>query len=256
MKKITLNLKRKSSNVKYIINILKSTNQGKKYITLRVFSMLWDSLIPIVIMIVPGLIINELSSERNIASLAVYISLLCIYPIINHIKDLTLGLYLDKLEKQITRDCEINLLSYIADMNYSSLESPEITVQTNRILNHAPNAPIDVFNLIINFWKSVIGATSILTIISYLDPYIIIFLILFVIVNYFVNKKKSSLIYRHGLDRSKLNIHFWSEFDNLSNPSNGKEIRAYGLKDFFVRRYYNIGSELDKLECRKIKKYI
>ena len=254
MKKITLNLKRKSSNVKYIINILKSTNQGKKYITLRVFSMLWDSLIPIVIMIVPGLIINELSSERNIASLAVYISLLCIYPIINHIKDLTLGLYLDKLEKQITRDCEINLLSYIADMNYSSLESPEITVQTNRILNHAPNAPIDVFNLIINFWKSVIGATSILTIISYLDPYIIIFLILFVIVNYFVNKKKSSLIYRHGLDRSKLNIHFWSEFDNLSNPSNGKEIRAYGLKDFFVRRYYNIGSELDKLECRKNKK--
>ena len=256
MKSKKTNIKHIGLNVKYAIRLLKKTSHGKNYILLRVISMLWESIVPLALMIIPGLIINELSSNNNnkISNLIVFVSILCLYPLLNHVKELSLGLYLIKIEKKITRECEMDLLSYISDMDYSSLESPEITVQTNRILNNAPHAPIDIFNYIINFGKSVIGAISIVTIISYLDPFILLFLVLFVIVNFFVNKKKNSLIYKHGIERSKLNNYYWSEFDNLSNPSNGKEIRSYGIKDFFIKRVNSVGSKLDSLEYQKNKK--
>ncbi|MBP1588547.1 MAG: ABC transporter ATP-binding protein [Clostridia bacterium] len=251
MNKVTSRLKQKMTQVMYIIQILKKTKYGNKYMALRIFNMVCDSLFPLILMVIPGLIINELSSGKLIYRLIVFVLILCLYPILNHIKDLTIGLYLGKLEKEISREFEISLHSYIADMDYSSLESPEIAIQTNRILDNAPNAPIDVMNLIINFCRSVIGVISIIAIISYLDPLVIIFLVLFVIANYFVNKKKGKLIYEHGVERSKLNLFFWSDSGNLSDPAYGKEMRAYGLKDFFVERYKNICSRMDDLQYQK-----
>lgn len=136
-------------------------------------------------------------------------------------------------------------------MEFSSLESPEIAVQKSRIINGAPNAPIDMLEMLLKLCRSILSMIYTTTIISSLNSVVIGMILIIVTLNSFINKKMSVVIYNHGVARSKKNNVFWSEFDNLSNSQNGKEVRIFNLKDFFIKRYLKVGYELDDLEINK-----
>lgn len=85
---------------------------GKKYIVSKVINSFIDSILPVLHIVVPGLIINELLGNRNVSTLTTYIAVLCIIPVINHIKELTLGVYINKLSKRIVRCFEVDLHIY------------------------------------------------------------------------------------------------------------------------------------------------
>ncbi len=224
---------------------------GKKYVTLRILNVFIDSVLPIANVIVPGLIINELMENKRVSTLATYIVILCIIPIINQIKEITLGVIINKISKRITRCFEVDLHKYIADMEFSSLESPQIAVQKSRIINGEPGAPIEMLDILLKLCRSALSMIYITTIISSLNSIVIGIILTIVVFNSFINKKMSIIIYNHGVEISKKNNVFWSEFDNLSNPQNGKEVRIYNIKEFLINRYLTIGHDLDELEISK-----
>lgn len=254
MKDSFAKLKSIYNDVYYLISEFKKTKIGKRYIILRIVDTIIDSIFPIIYTIIPGMIINELSGSHNSKRLILYVTIISVSPLFMHIKGLTVGLYCNKLSQKLVRLFEVDLHSYIADMEYSSFECPEITIQKSRIINGAPEAPIDMLNMLLKFLLTFIELVSVITIVAYLNAPIIAILLIFVIINIIINKKISAIVYNHGLERSKQNNVFWNEFDNLSNPHNGKEIRLYGLKDFLINRYLVSGNELDKLSLEKDKR--
>ena len=247
-------LKATYNDVCYIMSYFKKVKSGQKYLLLRIINTAIEAVFPLIYITVPGMIINELTGNRNINILLFYVGIVSFAPLINHIKELTLGMYITKLSHRIVRSFEVDYYSYIADMEYSCLENPNISVQINRILQNAPSAPIDIFNSLMDFFRALVKITSIFVIVSSLNGFVIMFLLLIVIINYIVNKKVSKIIYDYGIVRSKKDNILWNEFDNLSNPANGKEIRLYDSKGFFINRYLTCGNEIDNLALKKEKR--
>lgn len=189
MKKIFSGFSDNIGDVAYVLRQFRHAKYGGRYIILRIFAAVFESLFPIIFMIMPGLIINELSGERRVSVLTVYVSILCFSPLLNHLKDMTIGSYTDKISGRLKRLFEIRLHEYVSDMEYSSYESPEIAVQLSRILNYAPNAPIDMVNYLLGMLRAVIGVVSVISVIAILSPFVVILLVLIVIINAVANKK-------------------------------------------------------------------
>lgn len=245
MKKIFSGFSDNIGDVAYVLRQFRHAKYGGRYIILRIFAAVFESLFPIIFMIMPGLIINELSGERRVSVLTVYVSILCFSPLLNHLKDMTIGSYTDRISGRLKRLFEIRLHEYVSDMEYSSYESPEIAVQLSRILNYAPNAPIDMVNYLLGMLRAVIGVVSVISVIAILSPFVVILLVLIVIINAVANKKIGVIVHDRNRAHDDKNRFLWSEFDNLSNPQNSKELRLFGLKDYFIGRYSAIVTELD-----------
>lgn len=220
---------------------------GKSYILIQVILTVLDAVIPLVYLIIPGMIINELSMECDIQKIILYVTILVCTPLLNHLKEMTLRTASNKKYRELLRLFQNELQSYIADMEYSYLEDPEVAVQLNAISSNAPNAPIDMFQYLLNLTGALISAISISSIIIHLNPAIVIVLLTIVLVNAWVTKKINIENYNYQLKGRKLDNEYWTEFYNLTNYNNGKEIRLFRAKDFFISRYTSIGREKDKL---------
>ena len=122
------------------------------------------------------MIINELAQDCNLNKILIYVALLLILPLLNHIKELTLRVKANQLYRRLRRAFQDELQSYVADMEYASLENPEIAVQLNRIGMHAPNAPLEMFGYLLRLGGALVSALAISSIIVYLSPIIIIIL--------------------------------------------------------------------------------
>ena len=225
------------NDVAYLMRYFGRVKSGKKYIALQLMLTIINSIFPVAYTVLPGVIINELSGGRNISVVTFYVLLLSLTPLIKHIIGLTLGAYAFQLKRELYISFKENLFSYIATMRYESLENPAIAVQTNRICQGEPNSPIEMLDLLIKFLSSLINIVFITTIISTLNPLVIIIMIVVLIVNSVVTKKLNKQNYTFNLEQStRINILSTYQSD-LPNPMNGKEIRLFGTKDFFLTRY-------------------
>lgn len=109
MKKIFSGFSDNIGDVAYVLRQFRHAKYGGRYIILRIFAAVFESLFPIIFMIMPGLIINELSGERRVSVLTVYVSILCFSPLLNHLKDMTIGSYTDRISGRLKRLFEIRL---------------------------------------------------------------------------------------------------------------------------------------------------
>lgn len=225
------------NDIIYLMNYFSRVQNGKKYVALQFILTIIGSIFPIVYTILPGMIINELAAERNISTIIFYVLLLSMTPLLNHIIQLTLGAYSFRLKRELRICFKENLFSYIAVMKYESLENPAIAVQTNRICQGEPDAPLEMLDMLINFLSSLINIAFITSIVSVLNPIVIFVLIAILIINAAVTKKINENNYAFNKEASERNNKLYTYQDDLTNPMNGKEIRLFHAKDFFLKRY-------------------
>ncbi len=241
------------SSVCYLMKYFRLVKGGKAYIFLQIVLTILDTLIPLVYLIIPGMIINELSMGRDIGKMGLYVAILVAAPLLNHLKEITLRTASNKKFRALRRAFQDELQSYIADMEYAYLEDPDIAVQLNEIGMNAPGAPLDMLRYLLRLIGAVIDALAVSSIIIYLNPAIVIVLLAIVLVNAWVTKKINTENYNYQLQHRKMDNAYWIAFHNLSDYANGKEIRLFRAKDFFINRYTRIGKAQDALTDRQEK---
>lgn len=246
-------LRRSWDSVVYLMKYFKGQKHSALYIFLQILLTVLDALVPVVYMIIPGLIINELSADRNTKVIVLLASVLVAVPLLNHLKEMTLRVKASELYRELRRAFQGELQSYVADMEYASLEDPKVAVQLNRISMHAPNAPLEMFSYILRLINSFVKILAVTSIIVYLNPAVIIVLLAIIAINAVVTKKINVANYNFGLELSKLDNEYWNEFYNLTDHSRGKEVRIFRLKDFFVNRYTGIGKKQDDVSKKQDK---
>ena len=85
MKMKKQNLKNTLDATKYMFASVWKKPDGKKYVFLKLFVAVLDSILPLVYAIFPGLIIDELLTEQRLLFVMYYIIALCSAPIINEV---------------------------------------------------------------------------------------------------------------------------------------------------------------------------
>ncbi len=208
---------------------------------------LLNAISPITNMIVPGLIINELVTDKRLKLIVLFLLCLVIVRIINYLKERFLRISLNKKNRALRRMFQSELQQFISQMEYSALESPEVAVQLNRISMNAPNAPLDMFEYCCGLLSTIVSIIMIATIMTYISPFVVFILIIFIIINSFSTKKINQANYEYGKKINEKQNAYWSEFYNLTNYANGKEMRIFQTKDFFIDRFTSIGKEIDTI---------
>ena len=218
---------------------------GRFYITCKGVLAIFDSILSVVYVVVPGLIINELTSTKSYANLFLFVGILLIAPVVNYIKNISLGTHLQKTRMSLIRAFNIRFQDHIADMEYETLEKPDVRVLKQRASVTAP-APVYMFDRLIPFLTAVVSLIMMSTIIATLHPLIIVLIVLVVVVNSAVNKKINNKNFENKKEISKYNNLYYTHFNDLSDTSSAKEIRLYDIKDYFIDLFSKDGEKIVK----------
>ena len=239
--------------VKYLLDSMWKIKLGKKYIIVKTLLSILDSLFPIVYIIMPGLIINELTNLHRLEVLILCVAILAVTPFINHIKDMTLRVYHGKIRREVIRLFEEKLYNHVADMDFETLENPDIQVSRNRIGMYGPGSAADMTDLVFRLLEAVLSTIAVSSILITINPFVVAFLMAIIFINSVVTKKINHKDYLIDKEVSiKLN-HYWIHFYPLNDSRYAKETRLFGTKDYFINMFTNIGRDIDALRLKNVK---
>ena len=100
----TMFLKNKFNNfakavklTKYAFSLVWKEKAGKIYVIIKVIDSVINGVIPLISIVIPGLIINELTGGKNLTYLSFYIGALILVPLIGSIFNLLVNKMMNKL---------------------------------------------------------------------------------------------------------------------------------------------------------------
>jgi len=242
----TLNLRNTLKTTKYMLNYILKIEEGKKYILIKSFLSILTAVLPIALIFMPGLIINELTSEKRVDILIIYIGISVGIPFLQSIITSSLNVYINNLRNSFMVKCKIDFINHCADMDLECMENPEVEMLKERA-EETTSDSLDIFECLSNLVSSVISVIMCTSVISILNPLLLILVIIVVIINYFNNRWINEKNYSINQEVGKYNRYGWPIVNYFSNLKYAKEIRLYNLKDYFIKLYTDKRFEVNKL---------
>lgn len=225
---------------------------GKTYIFLQVIVSILNSLFPIIYIILPGLIINELTNEKRVNLLITYLLILGLSPLINHIKDITIRIYVSSIRMKLIRTFNVNFQNHVADMDYETFEKPDIRIRKQRVSINAP-APLYMTDRLLPLFGAAVNIIATFSIIVTLNPAMILLVFVVMFVNSVITKRINNESFKIKKEISIYDNAYYTHFFELTDSASAKEIRLYKLKSFFITLFSSYGTEIDRLALKEEK---
>ena len=124
------NLHNTIATIKYMLGLV--WNGNKAYMFIKGIMALLNALFPLPYVIIPGLIVNELTSERKINTLILYVGIVILTPVISQIINILTNRILMKLSMKISLKIETDFYYHVSIMDYELLENPDIMIMKDR----------------------------------------------------------------------------------------------------------------------------
>ena len=244
LKKIVEKLKNRSNQslkstfkaTKYMMRIVWNIPEGKKYIFLNSFISILTAVLPLVLVCMPGLIINELTGERRTDVLLMYIGITVGIPFIQGVVISSLNVYLNNLRYNFMVRVKVDYINHCADMDLESMENPDIQIVRERA-EETTSESLSTFEHLSGLASAIISVVMCVSIISVLNPWLLALVIVVVIINYTNSKWLEKKSYEMNFEIGKLNRFGWPVMNYLSDLRYAKEVRLYHLKDYFIKLY-------------------
>ncbi len=135
---------------------------GKKFIFNKLILSIAHSITPLIYIILPGLIISDLSESYISARLVIHVMILVIAPLLNTLINSFVGhvafRYYQNIDLQLTREFEY----HIAHMDYEILETPETQDFKNRA-EDVLHSLISIVDQLFGLFESFIQLISIIS---------------------------------------------------------------------------------------------
>ena len=246
-KKKNQSIKDTIANTIYIFSLIKNTNGGKKFIILNMLNSFINSLFPLIIVIFPGMIINELISTKNINKIIIYVTILVTTPLINQIYNFLINRTLYHLNLMINLNLEINFYKFFAKMDYETIEKPDIQVKKDRAQKTLSDS-LNIINQVNILFMALLSLIAISTIVASLNALIIILIVLIIFINSFYKKNSNKKKHNLSLQLSKFDRYQGAYVYMLEDFSYSKETRLFNSSDFLTNIYYKSKQESNTLE--------
>ena len=238
------NLNNTLKTTKYMLKQL--WGGGRKLLFAKSLMSLVNAIFPLSWVLMPGLIINELTMEQRVNIIVIYVGITAGMPLIQKFISSNLGIYIQKLQYGYLLELQTDFISHCADMDYEFMEIPEIQITKERVANSLWES-LSTFEYLSNIASAVISLIMYTSIITILNPLILFLLIIIVLINYFNNKWMNQKSFLINKEVSKYNRYNWPILNYFSSPSYAKEIRLFGMKDYFIKMYKDKKTEENKL---------
>lgn len=242
------------SKTKYLITKLLSQKNGIIYISLKTVRLLSGALIGVIGIIVPGLIINELMSgiqggAWNISVLTFYLALLLVVPFLYQILLIPLDNILFRTGGELTISLLREFELYVAGMDYETIENPELQGCRERVSSTIEGA-VEIVDLIGNIFSAVISFGVSFSIITYLNPLIILLTLVMVLINSHMAKWMNLKRFELRGEFSKNQRKNWEYKDMLRNKSYAKEIRLYPIAEMLLDKVTQSERDMNSTTCK------
>jgi len=215
---------------------------SKKYIIFLLLSQIVDSIIPLIGIIMPKFIIDELMGQKRINYLIIYICILvgCTFAATILSNFLTTQYFLYKLD--VFNKFQLFLGEILSKADFEQLEHPEflnLKEKAHKFLYCNGEGFAVVLDKSAGIIGKLITLIGIISIISTLNVYIVIFFILLILLSSFIDSKaKKENI---ELDMKKTPYERRSMYFStlLEDFSYGKEVRIGGIGKWLLNKYNN-----------------
>ena len=246
MKMKKQNLKNTLDATKYMFASVWKKPDGKKYVFLKLFIAVLDSILPLVYAIFPGLIIDELLNDQRLLFVMYYIIALCSAPIINEVIHVLLYKKIVIYSLSLELAFSVDFYSNVADMDFELNESPEIQALKRRA-QQTIESSVSIVDSVLGLISAVIRLISISAIVITLNPIIMILVIIQVCINAYIEKILNDRTHEFSIQTSLFGRKIYANTSVFDDNDYAKELRLYNLKDHMIRLFIRNKKEEDKL---------
>ena len=234
---------------KYMLRYVWNEKHGKSFIFVKGITALLNAVFPLAFTIMPGLIINELTNEQRINTLVLYVGVLIITPVISQMITVFTNRYLTKLSMKLNLKFETDFYNHIANMDYETLENPNIQTMKGRA-GETLSSSLSIVDQLSSLLSAAFGLIAISSIIITLNPLINILIICIIYVNSLVTKWLNHQQFLIRKEISNYGRYEWGLSYMLDNFHYAKELRLFNIKELIINKLINNKSDANKLHLK------
>ena len=148
---------------------------------------------------------------------------------------------------------ETSFYRHLALMDYETLENPDIQTMKERAAETLGGA-LSITNLFMGLIGNVISLLAISTIVTSLNPIILVLIIITIYINSLITKwiNKKQFVYNQEI--SKQDRKLWGFSYMLENFHFAKELRLFNINDFLMNKVIGNHKETDDIKIELLKK--
>ncbi len=237
------------STAKYALSLVWQEKYGKTYIALKMLIAIFNAVTPMAGIVLPGLIINELSGNRDFEVLGFYVAVLLAVPLLGSAVNLAANKVLKKYFLDINTALDKRFNDFTLSMDYETVENPDIRVKAERA-DRALQSVLQVVDRLSQLVLAVVNLILISSIVAALNPVIILLIILLILINSRAMRRTN--IRKHAISE-KIDEALYEESTysyQLANITFAKEIRLFQIQDLLVGQYIGCKKRHDALELK------
>lgn len=236
---------------KYTVKTICKDEFGKRYVWIKALLTPVFAIFPMVSVVIPGWIINELTGDQRFERLALYVALLVFVPFITNLINVVANRQLEKERLRVETRLQADLYLHMFALDYETVENPDVQIQQSRAAETTAEI-MYVIDGVIDLVTALIKLAALISLIATLNPWIIAVILILVYLNSMVAKNVN--IKKHLLNQecSKYGRSVYGTSMLFEDFRYSAEIRLYNLVDFFIERFKTKKAELDAIELKKI----
>ena len=217
-------------------------NSKKSYILFMIITQFVDAILPLVLVVLPKLLIDELMNQQRIEYLIMVLGGAGIVLLIGNLLSNFLHTQAFILKGDIFVDFRIMLSEKLAKADYESLENPEFLNTKERAYKFLYGDGQGFASVLDNFFNiisKILNFIGVIFILSTLNILVVILFIVIVLINSFVDARYKKKNVKLDLEKAPYERKIFYFSDILDNFQYGKEMRIGNLKDWIMGKYKN-----------------
>lgn len=226
-----------------MLTYIKSEKCGRKYFIYKLVQSIFEALFPIILITMPGLLINTLTQESaDIRMCIVYLCIILILPIFSYFLNLLFNYKLKQIKQIIDLEIDIKFYHHVLRMDYETFDDPKIQIDKGR--SHAALSKIwEVSDILFGFITQIISLVTVILVISFLNPLLIIVILVFSILLAVIKKTINKKLFELDQQGSAIDRRMWGIAYMLDQKDYAKEIRLFDISDLLLNEYKKIKND-------------
>lgn len=236
-------------NTLYMLRIVANKRNGKTFLTINGIRSLLNAFLPLFITLFPGIIINELIGQKRIHVISISVICLLFSPILSQLVQIFLERKLIKLRLQLKNSLDKDFYIHLSHVDFEYRENPEIELKSGRAKDTLQNS----LNIVMQFYgllTALFSAIAILSVVSTLNPLIILLIVSTMIINSRITKHVQKKQHSIKLEKDRLSRYDLVFRNPLEQYLYAKEMKLYHLTDYMIEKKEEISIQDNKLNLQ------
>lgn len=242
------------ANLWWVCKIIFEYN--KKYIFIILISMIITGIVPPVSTLVSQEIINGIQKKTDIKQIFIIICIYIFIDLFSIIFNYFIAYYKKKFTLNFSRDFDNNLLTKSTKLGLKKFENSVTYDMINRAQYEADGKLLGYFETFMTILSYIITMFSYLTMLLMFNPIIVGVIIIMPIIKFIISKFINIQSFRMIKERTNDSRKAWYFQYMITHGEYFKEIKMYGLGNYFIKKYIDLIKRFNKQDINLAKSQV